>query len=148
MAGTPQLVKWVELLLRLGLAGIFIVAGVLKIIDPKSLTTAIETYQLVPYEMAVLMSLFVPWLEVLAGAGLLFKKLYGGSLLILIGLLVLFTIALAQGWIRGLDVTCGCFGGADQINQTNYPVLVGRDLLMLGAAIVLWIRQLKQDSQI
>ena len=87
----------------------------------------------------------MPWLEVLAGLGVLFKKLNGGSLLVLGALLILFLAALGQGWVRGLDVTCGCFGNADHVNKTNYPLLIGRDILLLAAVVVLWIRQTGQD---
>lgn len=145
MAGASQLIVWIERIVRWVLAGFFLVAGGLKIIDPKSLTAAIETYQILPYAAAVVLSLYLPWLEVLAGLGVLLKKYYGGSLLILTALLALFTVALLQGWVRGLDVTCGCFGNPDHVNQTNYPFLVGRDLLLLAASLVLWIRHLKQD---
>ena len=87
----------------------------------------------------------MPWLEVLAGLGVLFKKLYSGSLLVLSLLLVLFVIALAQGWFRGLDVTCGCFGSAEQENQTNYAWLILRDLVLLLIAATLWMRQSLED---
>ena len=145
MAGSSQIGLWIHRVIRIVLAGFFIVAGGLKIWDPQSLTAAIETYQALPYSLAVLLSLYMPWLEVLAGIGILTKKLYVGSLLIIGGLLLLFIIALVQGWIRGLDVTCGCFGNADQTNNTNYPLLIGRDLLLLGAAGLLWIRHSLKD---
>lgn len=145
MAGSSQIGLWIHRVIRIILAGFFIVAGGLKIWDPQSLTAAIETYQVLPYSLAVLLSLYMPWLEVLAGIGILTKKLYVGSLLIIGGLLLLFIIALVQGWIRGLDVTCGCFGNADQTNNTNYPLLIGRDLLLLGAAGLLWIRHSLKD---
>ncbi len=90
----------------------------------------------------------MPWLEVLAGIGVLTQKLYSGSLLIIGALLLLFIAALVQGWIRGLDVTCGCFGSTDHENQTNYPLLIGRDLLLLVATFVLWIRHTKKDKQV
>ena len=147
MVRTSQLGFWTDWILRLVLAGFFMAAGGLKIVDPKSLTAAIETYQVLPYSAAVLLSLFMPWLEVLAGLGVLLKKMYGGSLLILGALLILFIVALAQGWVRGLDVTCGCFGNADQVNKTNYPLLIGRDVALLAAVAVLWIRQGGKDPQ-
>lgn len=136
-----------ELIFRWIPAGFFIVAGILKIKDPPSLTVAIETYQILPYQVSVVLSLFLPWLEVFAGLGVAFKKLYQGSLLILILLLGVFVIALAQGWARGLDVTCGCFGSANQENQTNYAWLIVRDLLLLLMVTTLWIRHLASDKQ-
>ena len=42
MAQSPEVGQWLERLFRVVLAGFFIVAGALKIWDPKSLTAAIE----------------------------------------------------------------------------------------------------------
>jgi putative oxidoreductase len=148
MARTPQLGNWIELAFRLILGGFFIVAGVLKIRDPKGLTAAIETYQILPYSISVLMALLLPWLELLAGVGVALRKLYKGSLLILVLLLFMFVTALLQGWVRGLDVTCGCFGNAEHVNQTNYTWLIFRDLLLILIAVKLWIRQTVLDKQV
>jgi hypothetical protein len=145
MAQSPEVGQWLERLFRVILAGFFIVAGALKIWDPKSLTAAIETYQVLPYSLSLLLALFMPWLELLAGLGVLFKKLYSGSLLLLSLLLILFVLALAQGWFRGLDVTCGCFGSAAHDNQTNYAWLILRDLVLLLVAGTLWLRQTLED---
>lgn len=147
MAQSREVGYWLELLFRLALAAFFILAGILKILDPKAMIAAIETYQVLPYTLSFLLAFFLPWVEVIAGAGVLFKKLYHGSLIWIGGLLVLFVIALAQGWFRGLDVTCGCFGGADHENQTNYAWLILRDLLLLGLVGTLWIRQSQEDRQ-
>ena len=148
MARTPQLGRWIDFAFRLILGGFFIVAGLLKIRDPKALTAAIETYQVLPYSISVLMALFLPWLELLAGIGVAFRKLYKGSLLILVLLLLMFVMALAQGWARGLDVTCGCFGDPDHENQTNYAWLITRDILLILIAVKLWIRQTLLDKQV
>lgn len=148
MAGRHRLGNAIELALRLILAGFFIVAGILKIKDPKALNAAIETYQVLPYSVSVLMALFLPWLELITGVGVAFRKLYKGSLLLLVLLLLMFVMALAQGWIRGLDVTCGCFGNPDHENQTNYVWLITRDILLILIAVKLWIRQTLLDKQV
>ena len=147
MARSPEVGIWLERLMRLILAAFFIVAGTMKIWDPKSLTAAIETYQMLPYSLSVILALWMPWLELLAGLGILFKKMYSGSLLVIGSLLLLFVLALAQGWIRGLDVTCGCFGNAEHTNQTNYAWLIVRDLMLLVGAGTLWIRHTLADRQ-
>jgi putative oxidoreductase len=147
MARKPELGTWIEIGFRLVLAGFFIIAGVMKIKDPQALTAAIETYQLLPYQLSVILALFLPWLEVTAGIGIILKRCYRGSLLMLILMLIVFVIALTQGWIRDLDVTCGCFGNADQENQTNYAWLIVRDLLLILLALTLWIRHSQSDKR-
>ena len=148
MAGSKEVGFWIELVFRLVLAVFFVAAGVLKIIDPKDLTTAIETYQVLPYAASFLLALLLPWLEVTAGLGILLKKNYGGSLVIIGALLFIFIVALTQGFIRGLDVTCGCFGSAEHENQTNYVWLISRDLALLLVSFTLWIRQNNEHNEI
>lgn len=148
LAGNREIGFWIEFLLRLTLAAFFLIAGVLKIVEPKSLTTAIETYQVLPYTASFLLALLLPWIEVFAGLGVLLKKLYSGSLLLLCSLLIVFIIALSQGFFRGLDVTCGCFSSADQENQTNYVWLISRDLVLLVFGSTLWIQKSRNVNQI
>ena len=148
VAGTQKLGLGLEWVFRLVLAGFFILAGLLKIQNPQELVTAIESYQVIPYKASVLLALFMPWSELLAGTGVLTKKLYRGSLLTLTFLLVVFVVALMQGLFRGLDVTCGCFGSSDQQNQTNYAWLITRDIMLIVVACSLWIRHSRTDQQI
>jgi len=45
-----------------------------------------------------------------------------------------FIAALIAAWIRGLDITCGCFGGAD---KGRYAWWLTRDVALLVAIVVL-----------
>ena len=46
------------------------------------------------------------------------------------GLMVLFIIAIAQAWARGLSIDCGCFGGGGTVDpsQTRYLEEILRDI--------------------
>jgi putative oxidoreductase len=50
-------------------------------------------------------------------------------------MLVVFLIAIFSAKQRGLDITCGCFGKAD--NKTDYTEIITRDILMLACALAL-----------
>jgi putative oxidoreductase len=99
-----------ELLARLILGGVFLYAGTVKIIDPGAFAGDIANYRLLPHELINLLAITLPWIEVVAGALLVFGRWPKASALILTLLMVVFLIAIAQALARGLDIRCGCFG--------------------------------------
>ncbi len=125
--------------LRLFLGGLFVYAGVVKVLDPAQFLIDIESYRLLPYVLAVATAFYLPWLEILCGAGLWNRRTRTGSLLILIGLTVVFAVLITSAWARGLNISCGCFGVSDT-EGTNYLWWLTRDILIflgLAAAFVL-----------
>ena len=83
----------------------------------------------------MLSAIYLPWLEVLAGAALVIGEGVAGASLIVIQLMAIFTVALASAWWRGLDISCGCFGHT--VTNSNYPLHLAGDFLLLSAAIFL-----------
>ncbi|MCC6356099.1 MAG: DoxX family protein [Verrucomicrobiae bacterium] len=116
---------------------VFLIAGVLKAIDPAGFMRDIDGYRMVDGPLLVAVVFFVPWLEIAAGAGLVLKRPYGGAALAAIGMLVVFLFALVQAWARGLDISCGCFGSGPTV--ANYPWWVARDVAMLLACGACWM---------
>jgi hypothetical protein len=127
----------IALALRLGLAAIFLYAGALHAWDAPSFVTAIQAYDLLPPDAAMLLGVYLPWVEIFAAIALLARRLYLGALAAIGGMLLVFLGGLISAWSRGLDISCGCFRAAESI-QTHFPWLVGRDLAMLAAVAVLW----------
>lgn len=129
-----QVIFW---LMRLGLGGLFIYAGALKIADPAQFAIDIQHYELTSRQVAIYAAIYLPWLEVCAGLAVVTRRLQLGALVVLVGLMILFSAAIASAWARGLDVTCGCFGRSDNANKTNYPLVIARDLALLAGLGVL-----------
>lgn len=129
----------IRMLLRITLGSLFIYAGSVKALNPEVFAADIESYHLLPYWMVYLLALYLPFLELLCGGLLIFKKAYLPVLTILAGLMLVFTLAIASAWIRGLDISCGCFGKSSI--ETNYPWLIFRDLLMLAGIVFLLLRE-------
>ena len=107
-----RLVSVLVLALEFGLALVFLWAGALKALDPGAFARDIGNYRLLPALPSALLALYLPWLEIAAGAVLVLRQLRRGALALLCALSLTFTGALALAWVRGLDITCGCFGGA------------------------------------
>jgi putative oxidoreductase len=131
-----KIVRWTVCLSQVALAVVFAFAGVLKAADPNAFAEEIMRYQLVPWPVAVAMALWLPFLEMAAGAGILIPALRTGALAIVTALLLTFTAALLSAWQRGLNIDCGCFGPA----LGHQTVIQGleRDGLLLAMLAGVW----------
>jgi uncharacterized membrane protein YphA (DoxX/SURF4 family) len=131
---------WVGLLARLILGGVLLVAGYLKVFTPDKSMMAVRAYEILPIWLANLLGIILPWLEVgaglllIIGVGIRYAAIFGSALM------VVFIIAIAQAWARGLSIDCGCFGGGGTIDpsQTKYLEEILRDtgLALLGFYLI------------
>lgn len=130
-------IKYLKWLIRIILATAFVFAAIPKIRNPMEFALSVEGFQLISGKSALWVALFLPWLELIAGVGLLTSHIRRGSNL-LISVLLLFFIGLhASAWIRGLDISCGCFGIKGVSN--NYLLLITRNSLLLIMGLYLLI---------
>ena len=117
------------------IAAVFIYAGVLKAIDPVQLAHDIDHYKILPWTIGVALAFYLPWLEIFCGLALIFRLFYRGALSILTTLVVVFLVATIAAKVRGLDITCGCFGHASQ--NWSFPAHLALDLAILAALAAL-----------
>jgi putative oxidoreductase len=115
--------------------GIFIYAGVLKMLDPVQFGLDIDNYKTLPWVVSVRLAFYLPWLEIFCGLALIFHFLYRGGLSILTALTLVFIGATVAAKMRGLDITCGCFGHASQ--NWSFPQHMAVDLAILIAVLTL-----------
>ena len=147
------------------LAGLFIFAGLSKIFDldhliadlqqlqftgvladlrnlslasPSEFARGIDNFKLLPWPVSVALAFYLPWLEIFCALGLVFRFLYRGALTLLIMLMVVFTLAITAAKVRGLDITCGCFGHASQ--QWSFPSHLATNLAILAGLLVLFFK--------
>lgn len=136
-------------LLDLVIGGVFIYAGVLKVLDPVQFGLDIDNYKSLPWFVSVRLAFYLPWLEILCGLALVFRFLYRGGLSILTGLILIFIGATIAARVRGLDITCGCFGHASQ--HWSFPQHMAVDLAIFVALAALLASELRRrashDSQ-
>jgi putative oxidoreductase len=118
--------------------GIFIYAGAIKVLDPVQFATDIDNYKILPWTIGVGLAFYLPWLEIFCGLALILRRLYLGGLSILTALVAVFLAATIAAKIRGLDITCGCFGHASQ--NWNFPAHLALDLAILGVLLALAFR--------
>ena len=119
------------------IGGIFIYAGVIKAMDPVAFANDIDNYKILPWPLVVRLAFYLPWLELLCGLALILRFFYRGGLFILTGLTFVFIAASVIAKVRGLDITCGCFGHASK--NWNFSGHLALDLAILAALSALWI---------
>ena len=127
---------------RLGLAAVFLVSGVLKAVDPDTTYVAVRAYDVLPKPGVAVVAGVLPWLEIalglllLAGVATRLVAAAGGILMLV------FITGVTQAWARGLSIDCGCFGGGGAVapDQTSYGTELLRDTAFLLMAAWLVVR--------
>lgn len=122
---------------RLLLGGVFVAAGVPKILDPGAFAVAIRSYELALPEWFVSFSAYaLPYAEVLIGLYLVLGLFTKPTAWLTTALMLVFTIALLQGAVRGLDINCGCFGVGEESSNLWLAFLRDVGLIALCAHII------------
>ncbi len=104
---------------RLLLGGIFLYAGIQKILDPGVFAHAIHNYRILPEGLINVTAVALPWIEALVGACLLLGLLLPGAAVLSVLFLLIFFSALIFNLARGLNIDCGCFGSAGHAGRTG-----------------------------
>src|SRR5438034_7387410 len=112
--GSATIPQFVWRILDFVIGAIFIYAGVTKVFDPIGFANDIDNYKILPWPIGVRLAFYLPWLEILCGLAVILGLLYRGGLLILTALVSIFIAASVISKVRGLDITCGCFGHASK----------------------------------
>lgn len=136
--------KWIALALRVGLGALFVIAGALKLGDPMRFAIEVTNYRLLP-ALAPYLAVILPPVEVVLGLSLIAmpRTWRRAAALALTALMAVFTVAVAQVVARGINVDCGCFGGA------SGPVdgwTVARDFALLAVAAVVLVLESKRGA--
>jgi putative oxidoreductase len=127
---------WIVWALRVIIAAIFLYAGIAKTVAPLRFVTDVNNFHLLPWRAGALLAFYLPWLEIGCGLALLLRLLERGAALILLCLTLVFVIALVGARIRGIDVSCGCFGhtGHD-LSLASHLIL---NLAIVAGLLTLW----------
>jgi putative oxidoreductase len=135
---TSNLARFVWRIVDFVVGGIFIYAGAIKALDPIGFAGDIDNYKILPWTIGLGLAFYLPWLEIACGLAAIFRRFYFGGLSILIMLVWIFIAATVAAKIRGLDITCGCFGHVSQ--NWSFPGHLALDLAILGALLSPYFR--------
>lgn len=149
MSDTTKWTKWiiaVGWIGRLVVAGVFLFAGVHKLLAPDTFAQDIANYQAFPHWTWNLAAAIVPILEVLGALAVLtgFKR---RAAAIVLGALNVAFIGLIFSVIwRGIDLSCGCFGAAAEADAVGWPMLL-RDLALMLAIVAAYLPPERETSR-
>ncbi len=121
--------------LRLGLAALFLFAGLSKLAEPVGFAREIANYQFLP-ALAPHLAVVLPAAEIVAALGLLVPSsaYRRAAALLAAGLLASFSVAVISVVWRGVNIDCGCFGsGSGEISGLT----VLRNVCLTAAALYL-----------
>jgi putative oxidoreductase len=151
-------VKWVNLILRVVLGGIFLASAVIKIWNvqvshahgiqfshvPDLATFAqdVTNYHVPPRSLTNLVAITLPWIELLAGGLLVCGIWKRASAFVITALMVVFLVAIGWALAHGYDIRCGCFGTVDA-RKVGVTALL-EDGALLGIAV--WLAWCLEDK--
>ena len=140
---------WAGLAIRLLAAGVWLSAGIAKILDLQYFKAQVSAYRLLPHALVGPFAYALPFVEAFAGLYLLVGLLTRATAIFTCVLMAAFLTAQIQAWARGLQLDCGCFGvlGGQRVGLWS----IARDtaLGVPGLVIAIWpARRLSLDRRL
>lgn len=122
---------------RLILGGVFVYAGVSKVVAPREFAEIVVSYHILSAKVAIYFAYVLPWVEIMLGILLVLGLGVKKAALILSVLLIAFIGAVLIRHFNGLAVSCGCFSPKSS-GPVSIFLIIGRDaiLLICGAYLV------------
>lgn len=128
--------RWLTLLARLVVAGVFLWAAVPKLLDPAGFAEDVSNYRLLPGGAVGPVAAVVPVLELVVALALVAGIEAKGAALVAAAMLAVFTAAMGQAMARGIDIDCGCFGSASTTEVGWGPIVRNVGLLLLCGLVL------------
>ena len=141
--------RWLLIIGRLAIAGIFLYAGYAKLREPwLQFAISIDSFKVVPDTWLEPMARTLPWCECALGLALLTGILarYFASIATL--LLSVFLSVGIRAYAKGLTVDCGCFGAGHSgtIDATWFAEHGGMVALALAVAVGYFLSSRKREN--
>lgn len=129
-----RLAFWIASLI---IASVFFM-GAQKILHPAEFAKTVYRFRLLPGGLVNLTAIYLPWLEVVSAACLLFvPRLRVAALWIILLLLIGFTIGIGINLVRGASFGCGCFGFSADERPLDFFHIVRNSALMILVVLAL-----------
>jgi len=129
--------------ISLGVAAVFIYAGIDKIRDPLQFADSIAAFAILPAVLINLLAMGLPPFEIASGLLLIGPWTRRVGSLAVAVILVVFMIALSSALLRGLTLDCGCFGvGAP--SRPRMWLELALDAVLLSGALFVYLRSISR----
>jgi uncharacterized membrane protein YphA (DoxX/SURF4 family) len=131
-------VNWLVLVLRVVIGGIFVVAGASKVGHAALFAAQIAGFRILPEAVIAPLAVMLPFLEILLGGYLIVGLFTRVTAWVAVVLLAVFDLAIASAVVRGMTVSCSCFGPNDATVTTWSEV--ARDAIFVALALIVALR--------
>ena len=144
-ASSSSVNRYAALALSLGLAVVFIYAGVEKMGDSLQFADSIAAFGILPAASVSLVALSLPPFEIACGLLLLWPSTRRVGALAIALISVVFFSALLSALARGLTLDCGCFGvGAP--SRPRMWVELGLNVVLAGGSLLIYLRSIDRSA--
>ena len=129
------------LAVSLGLAAVFLYAGLGKVGDPLQFADSIAAFAILPAAFISPLALSLPPFEIACAVLLVWPRTRRVGALAVVLISILFFTALLSALLRGLTLDCGCFG----IGAPSRPRMwleLGLNVLTFGGAVFVYFRSI------
>ncbi|MDZ4658732.1 MAG: MauE/DoxX family redox-associated membrane protein [Bythopirellula sp.] len=124
-------------------AGVLLYSGLVHAWQPYFFMYSIAAYKIVSAQLAGVVGIFIPYLQIVLALCIAFRKAEKVALWMAGGLFATYALAQASVLARGLEIDCGCFGFvASQVN--GFSIMIPLALLM---ACVLAVQRHRFDGE-
>ena len=125
----------VQLLLRLTLGGLLLLAAITKLTDRAAFQTAVAEYKLLPHTLERPFAAALPVVELTLGVLLLAGLGTAIAAWVAVPVFLSFSIAIGVNMARGRELDCHCFGSV-QSEPIGWPALIRSSALVVASLIV------------
>lgn len=124
-------------IVRVAIGLLFAYTGAVKlwVSGPDAFATDIANYRVLVDPYNILLGWYLPWLELVVGFLMMGKWWVKPALWLGLAMTGVFLFGIVQGWVRDLDISCGCFGKSDK--GIDYPLHT--TMLVLLAGVLGWL---------
>ena len=132
-----KVARFLPLLVRLALGGVFVYAAWVKLREPWLLfAMSIDAYHVLPEWAVLAVARTLPWAELTLGLLLISGRWPRLSATAASALLTVFFGLMVHAYVKGETIDCGCFGPGEAIS----PWTLLRDGSLLAGALFLAVR--------
>lgn len=138
--------KW-SIILRYGLALVFLYSGFLKVFNLQAFAGVVKTINILPAVTDRPAVIMIPLMEVFSGFALTLKLWLKPVLwlinIMLLGFIAILVVAVFHETYRG----CGCFSFARSIGNWEGIIAILRDLLLIAGSVFLLRQERNEENR-
>lgn len=142
MSDRSELTRILQVLAIILLGMVFGWSGLYKVMDPAGFLLSVFRFHLLPYSTVNIVSLWIAWLELSCAFVLLFvPRLRIAALWLILGLLIVFTVAIVISFVRGSHIACGCFSSSPMAHSMGWWGILKNLGLMIVAMYAIFMKE-------